>query len=88
VDNFLTVFFFNEFKAQVAKSWKSYVFIDFCRAFALIECPASARVKSALQALIRAISTQRPERLHRRAVARFKQWIFGSDAGCVKLAAQ
>jgi hypothetical protein len=58
VDNFFTVFFFNDFNAQLAKSWKSYVFIDFCRAFALFECPASARVKSALQALIRAISTQ------------------------------
>jgi hypothetical protein len=58
VDNFLTVFFFNDFNAQLAKSWKSYVFIDFCRAFALFECPVIARVKSALQALIRASSTQ------------------------------
>jgi hypothetical protein len=57
VDNFLTVFFFNDFKAQAAKSWKSYIFIDFRRAFALFECPASARVKSALQALISASST-------------------------------
>jgi hypothetical protein len=58
VDNFLTVFFFNDFKAQAAKSWKSYVFIDFRRAFALFECPAIARVKSALQTLISASSTQ------------------------------
>jgi hypothetical protein len=58
VDNFFTVFFFNDFNAQLAKSWKSYVSIDFCPAFALFECPASACFKSALQALIRAISTQ------------------------------
>ena len=57
VDNFLTVFFFNDFKAQLAKSLESTFFIDFRRAFALIECPASARFKSALQARISASST-------------------------------
>ncbi len=34
------------------------IFIDFRAAFALFECPASARFKSALQALIRASRTQ------------------------------
>jgi hypothetical protein len=29
VDNFSTVFFFNDFNAQTMKSWKSTVFIDF-----------------------------------------------------------
>jgi hypothetical protein len=58
VDNFFTEIFVNDFNAQKRKSWKSTVFIDFCRAFALFECPASARFKSALQALIRASSTQ------------------------------
>jgi hypothetical protein len=57
VDNFLKVFFFNDFKAQQEKSWKSCVFINFRRAFALFECPASARVKSAVQALISASSS-------------------------------
>jgi hypothetical protein len=58
VDNFLTEKFFNDFNAQEAKSLEMRLFIDFCVAFALIECPASARFKSALQALNRASSTQ------------------------------
>jgi len=29
VDNFFTVFFFNDFKAQTMKSWKTNVFRDF-----------------------------------------------------------
>jgi hypothetical protein len=56
VDNFLTVFFFNDFKAQLAKSLESTFFIDFRRAFALFECSANTCFKSALQALIRAFS--------------------------------
>jgi len=59
VDNFLTKKFFNDFKAQMVKSLEMRLFIDFCAAFALIECPASACFKSALQALNRASSTQR-----------------------------
>ena len=58
VDNFLTVLFFNDFKAHLAKSLEMRLFIDFRRAFALFECPAIARVKSALQTLISASSTQ------------------------------
>jgi hypothetical protein len=29
VDNFLVVFFFNDFNAQIMKSWKSNIFRDF-----------------------------------------------------------
>jgi len=29
VDNFLAVFFFNDFNAQIMKSWKSNIFRDF-----------------------------------------------------------
>jgi len=29
VDNFFTVFFFNDFKAQTMKSWKTNIFRDF-----------------------------------------------------------
>jgi hypothetical protein len=35
VDNFLAVFFINDFKAQMVKSLESCVFIDFGIAFAL-----------------------------------------------------
>jgi hypothetical protein len=59
VDNFLTVFFFNDFNAQLPKSLESLVFIYFREGLALIECPESARFKSALQALIRASCTLR-----------------------------
>jgi hypothetical protein len=58
VDNFLMVFFFNDFNAQLPKSLESLVFIYFREGLALIECPESARFKSALQALIRAACTQ------------------------------
>ena len=40
VDNFLTVFFFNDFNNQIVKSLESIVFIDFRKAFALFQCPA------------------------------------------------
>ena len=39
VDNFLTTKFFNDFKAQVAKSLEMRLFIDFLSLDALIECP-------------------------------------------------
>jgi len=40
VDNFLAVFFFNDFNAQTPKSVESNVFIDFSGDLALFECPA------------------------------------------------
>jgi hypothetical protein len=40
MDNFLTVFFFSDFNAELPKNLESSVFIDFRAAFALIECPA------------------------------------------------
>jgi hypothetical protein len=52
VDNFFTEIFFNDFKAQPAKSCKSMFFIDFRRDLALFQCPAKQGVKKALQALI------------------------------------
>jgi hypothetical protein len=58
VDNFFAVFIFNDFNAQSLKSLESCVFIDFSGDFALFECPACEHVKSALQALINAVSTQ------------------------------
>jgi len=58
VDNFLMIFFFNDFNTQSPKYLESYVFIYFREGLALIECPASAWFKSALQVLIRAFSTQ------------------------------
>jgi len=58
VDNFLTKKFFSDFNTQSPKSLESLVFIDFGADFALIECPASACLKSALQAFIRAACTQ------------------------------
>jgi hypothetical protein len=58
VDNFLAVFFFNDFNAQKEKSVEIKVFIDFFGDLALFECTACEHVKSALQALIRATSTQ------------------------------
>jgi hypothetical protein len=76
VDNFLTVFFFNDFNTQSPKSLENCVFIDFRRAFALIECPASARFKSALQALIRALSTQSIRRVQMMRCRAFYSWIF------------
>jgi len=57
VDNFLMFFFSNDFNTQSSKSLESLVFIDFRAAFALIECPTKASLKSALQALIRASGT-------------------------------
>ena len=58
VDNFLTKKFSIDFNAQSPKSLESLVFIYFRKGLALIECPESARFKSALQALIRAACTQ------------------------------
>jgi hypothetical protein len=52
VDNFFTEIFFNDFKAQLAKSCKSTVFIYFRQDHALFQCPAEQGVKKALQALI------------------------------------
>jgi hypothetical protein len=49
VDNFLVVFFFNDFNDQTPKSLESNVFIDFSGDIALLECPARKRLKSALQ---------------------------------------
>ena len=59
VDNFLTVFFFNDFNSESPKSLESYVFIDFCTGFALFQCPAQKGFKKALQAFIAVSSTQR-----------------------------
>jgi hypothetical protein len=42
---------FNDFNAQSPQPRKSSVFIDFRAVPVLIECPASARLKSALKAL-------------------------------------
>ena len=52
VDNFFTEIFFNDFNAQLAKSCKSTLFIDFRPNHALFQCPAGQGVKKALQALI------------------------------------
>jgi len=52
VDNFLGVFFFNDFNAQPPKYLESYIFIYFCCDLALFQCPAGQGVKKALQALI------------------------------------
>lgn len=52
VDNFLAVFFFNDFNNQSPKSVESNVFIDFRLDLALFQCPAGQGVKKVLQALI------------------------------------
>jgi hypothetical protein len=76
VDNFLTKKFFSDFNTQSPKSLESLVFIYFRKGLALIECTASACLKSALQALIRASSTQSirdTQTMHCRA---FDAWVF------------
>jgi hypothetical protein len=76
VDNFLTVFFFNDFNAQLPKSLESLVFIYFREGLALIECPASTRLKSALQALIRVSSTLSIRDTQTMRCRAFYAWVF------------
>jgi hypothetical protein len=48
VDNFLVVFFFNDFNDQTPKSLESNVFIDYSEDLALFECPVCKRLNKAL----------------------------------------
>jgi len=59
VDNFFMEKISNDFNAQVPKSRKSILFIDFRPDWALFQCPAQQGVKQALQAVWPTTSTQR-----------------------------